>query len=175
MNLKYFLLVIVSLSCFFSCGKNHNPGPQNLIAGNWNLQQQHVLFEQDSVKLADTMLSATATTYGTVVFNSDGTFSSSATYFSGSTSLNTGLPPSQANSAGKYSYTNNVFTVSPGLAGWYAFAIGATGQATNTTQTIQITQLTDTKLTVHAENKFTLPTSTGAHAFDEVSDYYYSK
>lgn len=175
MKRKIFLVVIVGVSCFFACGKNHNPGPQDLIVGSWNLQQQHVLFQQDSVKLADTMLSATATTYGKVVFNADDTFSSSATYFSGGTSLTTGLPPSQANSAGTYSYTNNVFTVYPGLSGWYAFAIGASGQATNATQTIQITQLTATKLTVHAENKFTLPTSTGTHAFDEVSDYYYSK
>jgi len=176
MNRKHFLLFAICMGCLFSCGKNNNnPTPVSSIVGTWHLQQQAVLLYQDSVKITDTTLAAAATAYGTAQFNADGTFSSSSVYFSGNSSSLTNPPPSTGKSSGKYSYSNNVFTISPGLAGWYTFVRGSTGPLSNISSSIAITQLTATHLTVHTDNKFTLPTSTGTYNFEIVLDNAYSK
>jgi hypothetical protein len=176
MNRKHILLLAICMGCLLSCGKsNTNPAPASAIVGTWHLQQQHVLMYQDTTILADTTLAAAATTYGTAQFNSDGTFSSSSVYFSGNATSLTGPPPSEQKSSGKYNYSGSIFTISPGLAGWYTYAFGTTGPISNIVFSIHITQLTSTKFTVHMEDKFVATTVTGTHTFDEVLDYYYSK
>ena len=176
MNRKHFLLLGICTGFLCACHeKNNTPTPVGPIVGTWTLQQQHVFMYQDTTTLADTTLSATATAYGTAQFNADGTFKSSSVYLAGNGSSLSSPPPVEQKTTGKYNYSNNVFTISPGLAGWYTFVIGTTGALTNVSFTINITQLTASRLTMHTDNKFTATTATGTHNFELVLEYDYSK
>jgi hypothetical protein len=176
MNRKHFLLFAICMGCLYSCAtKNNTPTPVSPIVGTWSLKQQHVQMYQDTTTLTDTTLSAATTAYGTAQFNADGTYSTSGVYLAGNGSSLSSPPPSDQKSSGKYNYSDNIFTVSAGLAGWYTYAFGTTGPISNIVFSIHITQLTSTKLTVHMEDKFVATTVTGTHTFDEVLDYYYSK
>jgi len=174
MNRRRLLLFLISLVCFFSCGKDNTSPPVSII-GKWNLQQQHVVMYKDKVKITDTVLTASATTYATAQFNKDGTFSSAAVYRPNNTSLLQFPGPSSSNDNGTYSYLGNVFTVTPGLSGWFIFGVGTSSPPTGVSFSIQVTQLTASLLTIHTENTFTVTNGPVPHAYDEVFDLYYTK
>jgi hypothetical protein len=174
MTRRHFLLFSIAIACFCSCGKD-NTSPQYSIVGKWNLQQQHVVMYLDKVKITDTILAASSTTYATAQFNQDGTFNSMAVYRPDNTSLLQNPGPSSANTTGSYSYSGGVFTLVPGLAGWFSFGVGSSSPPTGVSSSIQITQLTASKLAVHTEGTFTVTYNNGSHAYDQLFDFYYSK
>lgn len=170
----YLLLFLISAVCFFSCRKD-NTSPQALIVGKWILQQQHVVMTIDNVTKTDTILTASAITHATAQFNKDGTYSSASVYMPANNSLNTFPGPSTANNTGKYSYSGSVFTVVPGLAGWFNFGVGTSSPPTGVSSSIQVTQLDGSHLTIHAADAFTVTNGTGQHTYSELFDFYYSK
>jgi len=174
MNRRHILLFLISVVCFFSCKKDNTSPPVSII-GKWNLQQQHVLMYKDKVKIIDTVLNASVTTYATAQFNKDGTFSSAAVYRPDNTSLLQFPGPSSSNDDGSYSYLGNMLTVTPGLSGWFIFGVGTSSPPTGVSFSIQVTQLTAALLTIHSENTFTVTNGTVQHAYDEVFDFYYTK
>jgi len=174
MDRKYLLLFAVCAICFFSCGRD-NVAPQSLIVGKWNLQQQHVVLDSNNVKVIDTILDASSTTYATAQFNSDGTYSSSSVYRPAVLLLLSKFQPTNQSNVGTYSYSANTFTVVSGLAGWFTFAIGSSAPPTGVSNSVQITQLDATHLNVHTENTITVTYDNGQHSYDESFDFYYTK
>ena len=172
MKLLYILIIFAFVGCFFSCGGKSTNSPVT-ITGKWNLQQEHAVLYEDSVKIIDTVYNASAKTYGTAQFNADGTFSSSSLLTPANTSLTN--VPTAANTKGTYSYSANVFTISPGLAGWFSYATGSSSGPIDDSSSIQLTTLSSSNLDIHGTVTFGITNNTGLHIFTEVADYYYTK
>jgi hypothetical protein len=174
MGRKNLVLLSISILCFFSCTKDTN-SPQALIVGKWTLHQQHVLLTIDNITKIDTIFTASGTAYATAQFNNDGTFSSASAYRPDNTSLSTWPGPTSGNTTGTYSYSGSVFTIVPGLSGWFSFGVGISSPPTDVSSSIRIAQLDHSSLTVHDTNAFTLTIGSASHTYSEVDEYYYNK
>ena len=168
----YILVLFTYAGCLSSCGGKNTISP-NVIVGKWNLETEHAVLSLDSARIIDTVYTASAKTYGSAQFNADGTFSSSSVLTPAGNSL-TGVP-STASTNGTYSYSANIFTISPGLAGWLSFAVGSSSGPVNESYSVQITSLTNSNLDIHGTSTFGITNANGPHTFSEVIDYYYAR
>ncbi len=174
MKNKYPLLLFAFLGCcLFSCTKDNSTPPAFTLIGNWNLQQQHVVLTIDNKVYTDTVFNASNVTHANVQFNKDNTFSSAAVYRPNNLSLLNNS--SNASSVGTYSYSNNVFTMQPGIAGWFSYAYGVAAPPVILLHTIGIDRLTTSNLDFHTDFKSNYTDGTGAHVNEIVSDFYYTK
>ena len=171
----YALLTFTCALFICACSPNKSSAPQNPIVAKWTLHQEHVVVTVDGATQLDTVLTAQGATYGTAQFNSDGSYSSSAGYDPGNTSLFNTVPASSQSSKGTYSYSTSGFSVVPGLAGWYSYGTGSSTTPTTSGRIIQVTSLSSTALDVHTSITIGVTTGTGAHTITQVSDYYYTK
>ena len=170
----YAIILIACAGCLCSCGGKKND-PQSLIVAKWTLQQEHVVVTYDNATYMDTVLKAGGATHGVALFNSDGSYSSSSVYYTGSTGSLQGLPPSDQNNTGTYSYSGSKFKIIPGLAGWYSFISGSSTPPVTNSSATQITSLTQSALTVHTDLNYTITNNTGAHTIDQACDLYYTR
>jgi len=164
--------------CLFSCKNDKGDvSQQTLILGKWNLQQQHLVLLIDGVKTVDTVFNADAATntYAYLVFNTNGTDSSRSVYNPGTLNLETHAPgASRASSIGTYSIANSIINGTFGASGWYSFATGSTGAATQESEVYQITLLSVSNLDLQEQLSFTV-TNNGTHTYQETSEFYYTK
>jgi hypothetical protein len=124
------------------------------------------------VKIIDTVYNASAKTSGTVQFNTNGTFSSSSLLTpQGDSPYNV---PSASNS-GTYSYSPGVFTIVPGLSGWFAYNAGSGSELTDDSSSAQVTTLTASNLDIHITLTIGVTSKAGFHAFFQVTDYSYTR
>ncbi|MGN6178543.1 MAG: hypothetical protein ACTHNW_05150 [Mucilaginibacter sp.] len=161
--------------CFFSCGSKKSADPQSPIVAKWTLQQEHVVVTVDNATTLDTVLKPIGSTYGTIQFNSNGTYSASSVYNTGGTSLQQTIGPSSQSITGTYSYSTTAFSIKPGFAGWYAYVTGSSTPPVTNLSTVQITSLTQSALNASTVVNFSVTTGTGPHTINQACDYSYKK
>jgi hypothetical protein len=169
------LFILACAVCLSACSPNKSSNPQNPILGKWTLKQQHVIVTVDGATQLDTTLIAQGATYGTVQFNADGSYSSSAGYDPGNTSIFNKVPATSQSSVGTYSYSASNFSVMPGLSGWYSYGTGSSSTPTTSGRIVQVTSLSSSALNVHTSITIGVTTGTGAHTITQASDFYYTK
>jgi len=174
MKSLHLFIVFACLTCFFSCGSKKSD-PQSPIVAKWTLQQEHVVVTVDNTTTLDTMLTSGGATHGMAQFNSNGSYSSSAGYDPGNTSLSNKVPASSQSNTGTYSYSGTAFSIQPGLAGWYSYVTGSSTTPVTNSSTIQVTSLTPSALNVHTSINFSVTYSPGTHTISQVCDFYYTK
>jgi hypothetical protein len=173
MKFRYLLLLFAFAGCIYSCKKDNN-SPQSLIVGKWTLQQEHVVQYTDSVQKVDTVYSASVHTTAYIQFNSDKTYTTQSNYLPDNYLQSLGSPAYSSKGSGTYNYSNNVLTVSFGVADWFAYLVGSSGPITPATNIVQLTGLSATTLDIHTVNSFNY-TNQGTHNFKVVSDLHYTK
>ena len=174
MSLKRNLLLLSALSVFlFSCQPDHNVKPQSQIIGDWTLQQQHAVQIIDGVKKVDTVYNASAFAIANLTFKLDNTYSSASVYHPGN-SLSSG-PASSANYKGPYGLLGNTFNPTPSISGWYNNVVGSSTTPVSISNSVQITKLTASILTLHTENSFSVTYNSATHIYNVQSDFYYTK
>jgi hypothetical protein len=189
-RLFIFSLIVCASVFLFSCGKEGkstglSQSSQQLIVGRWSLQQQKVVQYIDGVVQTDTTYNTAPNNIARVQFNKDGTFSSISLY--SSPEMNGGLSAGGVTTAdstsGVFNFAGTKFNVSAPLAGLgsgsFAFA-GTTSYSTvsvfsSVSNSIQINELTVSRLKLHTENIYTLTNNNVTQTYKNEADYYYAK
>ena len=157
---------------------------QQLIAGQWILQQQKVVQYVNSVARLDTTYNASQNNIAKIQFNKDGTFHSISLYSTGqyNGSLSASGVTTADSTAGVFSFAGTNFNVSAPIAGLGSggFAFGTTitnnpAVFTPVSNTITVTQLTASRLSLHTENIYTLTSNQVTQTFRNVCDYYFTR
>ena len=194
-RLSILSLLVLTTAFLYSCNKDSKAGglsqtQQQQIIGRWALTQQKVVQYVDGVVKTDTTYNASPNNIATAQFNKDGTYSSISLYSSGvSGSLNTSQTPvtTADSTSGVYTFAGSKFSVSAPLAGLgsgsFAFAESVSpnsngsplGVFSAVSNSIEITQLTVSKLNLHTTNVYTLTNNNVSHTYRNEADYYYEK
>jgi hypothetical protein len=183
MKKAYLLLIPAFLLLFYACNRNGNATPanfnQSILVGSWTLQKEHYVRNINGAVQVDTTETASAYATAKAQFNADGSFASSA--YTGQNTLNLASTNIIAadTTKGQYAFSGSTFTISPSLAGFIMFApIGITGTPpviTPVSNTEQITTLTSSNFTLHADVVVSYATASAVKTYEYVTDYYYSR
>lgn len=190
-NLYFLFLVLLILSSISACqngGGGVNPVPKaGLIVGKWGLQQEKFMQYTSSVLTADTTYT-TSSVAGHAQFNADGSYNSASHSISrdGSSSLAGGtiVVARQDSTYGTYTLNGSALNLSSSLAGFsngIAFFGSSTQPAaftvnTAVSQSVQINELTSSKLTIHLELIFTAANSSSVtQTYKNEEDLYYTR
>jgi len=183
MKKAYLLLIPAFLLFFYACSRKGNTTPanfnQSMLVGSWTLQKEHYVQNINGAVQLDTTETASAYTAGKAQFNADGSFVSSA--YTGPNTLNLASNNVVAvdTTKGLYAFSGAVFTISPSLAGFIMLPpVGVTGPPpviTPVSNTEQITTLTHSNFTLHADVVVSYSTASVVKTYEYVTDYYYSR
>lgn len=186
-----FFILSFLMCCLFACQKGNGTGSSYLqpvlIVGKWNLQKENASLAINGVTQVDTSFTASSYSRGYAQFNIDNTFVSvgysSQAINIGSLSGGTSGVVTRDSTTGIYSFSNSSFTVNAPIAGFGSYGGGAFGTTTttdvpvisNTSKSVQITQLTASSLTIHSELLYTATTGTDSKNYKSEQDFFYTK
>jgi hypothetical protein len=181
----YFLMTTALICLLFACSKGNNSTTQNeqkLIIGKWTQLQQHNIINTNGVKTTDTMITTANGRSGNINFLTVGTFTSAGYYYSPQNPPNP-TPISLVSSdstSGVFSFKNNVFDLTAGVAGFPGdiyFTVNEPGISTFklVSHNDKIIQLTSTTLNLQTDYFYTttgLPTVT---SYEYLNVYYFTR
>ncbi len=184
------MVLIFFAALVFSCSKGGKTigvaqSSQQLIAGQWSLQQEKVVQYVNGKVQSDTSYNSSANNIARLQFNKDGTFHSISLYSTGPIggNLSAAGVTTADSTAGVFSFAGTNFNVSAPIAGLgsSSFAFGTLTNNTNpavfspVTNTIKVTELTANRLTLHTENIYILVSSGTSQTYKNECDYYFSR
>jgi hypothetical protein len=185
----YFLAAFLLLSTgFFSCQKggksDYIPGTAaQALVGKWALQTDHSVQYVNGVKQVDTIYNTAQNSYVNTEFKADGTYITTGSYYN---SLNqggfsTGAVVTNFTASGTYVYTRSGFSVTGNVGGFsnsssfYSVTAGTIPVVTPVSNSVQINELTGTKLTLHTEIVYTSTVNNTSQTYKLVNDLAYDK
>jgi hypothetical protein len=180
------LLLCALSSCQKSDGNNVFPNASKLILGKWNLQQQKSIIYADNVKQTDTVYTASASNVAAAWFNANGTFSTSGYYILPTNTtqpLTGGLISAKDSTFGTYKIVGSSLNTNVGIAGFaniigfydVASYSGVVAPVNLVSRSLQISQLSSTKLNLHFESVYNTTVNDITTNYKEEEDYYYTK
>jgi hypothetical protein len=180
------LLIVIALACvFYSCGKSDTGvSQQNLIVGKWTLQQQHMIITVNSIKQTDSTVNASATNYGNISFDKNGTFTSAGYYTTVITGSLSSTPVAESDStSGSYTFLGNQFLSAP-VAGFIlgnsaAFTLATGSYGTTPIYTLvsaysRIVRLSQSVLTLQTDYMYN-EKGQPAVTYENTNVYYYTR
>ena len=183
-----YVVLIYAAALIFSCSKGGKTlgiaqSSQQLIAGQWSLQQQKVVQYLNGIVQLDTTYNTSANNVARIQFNKDGTFYSISFYSTNTNNLSPGAVTTADSTAGVFSFAGTNFNVSAPIAGLGSggFPVGALTTTVNpavftpVSNGISVMQLTSSRLTLHTENIYTLTSNQVTQTFKYECDYYFTR
>ena len=189
-RLLTYIVLLYAAALIISCSKGGKTlgipqSSQQLIAGQWSLQQQKVVQYLNGVVQLDTTYNTSLNNVARIQFNKDGTFYSISFYSTGTNSnnLSPGAVTTADSTAGVFSFAGTNFNVSAPIAGLGSsgFPVGLSTVTANpavftpVSNSITVTQLTASRLSLHTENIYTLSSNQVSQTFKYECDYYFTR